>query len=98
MMDTKDQTSSNITIVWSKRSEKYSIFLKLYLIFDSILKFQYWILISCYRYILMFVLVSVHLTAADGPGDRFIIGESQAGEQVRFIGLKGPKDFSFVDF
>lgn len=23
------------------------------------------------------------LIAADGPGDRFIIGESQAGEQVR---------------
>lgn len=36
----------------------------------------------------MIVLGSVHLTAADGPGDRFIIGESQAGEQVRFIGLK----------
>ena len=45
----------------------------------------------------MFVLGSVHLTAADGPGDRFIIGESQAGEQVRFIGRTGPKDFSFVD-
>lgn len=38
----------------------------------------------------MIVLGSVHLTAADGPGDRFIIGESQAGEQVRFIGLKRP--------
>ena len=25
---------------------------------------------------------SVCVTAADGPGDRFIIGESQAGEQV----------------
>lgn len=25
------------------------------------------------------------LTAADGPGDRFIIGESQAGEQVGTI-------------
>lgn len=46
----------------------------------------------------MFVLASVHLTAADGPGDRFIIGESQAGEQVRFIGLKSPKDFSFIAF
>lgn len=23
------------------------------------------------------------ISAADGPGDRFIIGESQAGEQVR---------------
>lgn len=46
----------------------------------------------------MIVLGSVHLTAADGPGDRFIIGESQAGEQVRFISLKGPKDFSFMDF
>lgn len=46
----------------------------------------------------MFVFGSVHLTAADGPGDRFIIGESQAGEQVRFIGLTGPKDFSFMDF
>lgn len=46
----------------------------------------------------MFVLDSVHLTAADGPGDRFIIGESQAGEQVRFIGLKGPEDFSVMDF
>lgn len=23
------------------------------------------------------------ILAADGPGDRFIIGESQAGEQVR---------------
>lgn len=46
----------------------------------------------------MFVLGSVHLTAADGPGDRFIIGESQAGEQVRFTGLKSPEDFSFMDF
>lgn len=46
----------------------------------------------------MFVLGSVHPTAADGPGDRFIIGESQAGEQVSFIGLKGHKDFSFMDF
>lgn len=27
--------------------------------------------------------LSVFLIAADGPGDRFIIGESQAGEQVR---------------
>lgn len=25
------------------------------------------------------------LTAADGPGDRFIIGESQAGEQVSTV-------------
>lgn len=32
---------------------------------------------------LLFVL-SI-LTAADGPGDRFIIGESQAGEQVSTI-------------
>lgn len=27
------------------------------------------------------------LLAADGPGDRFIIGESQAGEQVSTLGI-----------
>jgi hypothetical protein len=42
-------------------------------------------------------LALLHLTAADGPGDRFIIGESQAGEQVSFISLKDTEDFCFTD-
>lgn len=29
-------------------------------------------------------MVAFCITAADGPGDRFIIGESQAGDQVSF--------------
>ena len=57
---------------------------------SQLLEFQDSVLIPCHKCILMIVQGSVHLTAADGPGDRFIIGESQAGEQVRFIGLKRP--------
>lgn len=30
------------------------------------------------------LLIVLYSTAADGPGDRFIMGESQAGQQVTF--------------
>lgn len=96
LLDTKDQTSNRKAFVYFRKSEMHSTFLNIVLMksWNVNTRFSFLPLSLCwYLFLALF-----HLTAADGPGDRFIIGESQAGEQVRFRSLKDTADVYFTDF